>query len=136
MLVVATVGLLTAGCGKSTQQQAKDSVCGARARIAESVNELAALTNPAAAANQVQGDLVAIGANLRQITDAEANLDSPQRQRVATAVEAFRSEATVITGKLLLSQRLSVTGANPELRADLDRLASRYEATLATIECG
>lgn len=136
VVVVAAVGVLTSGCGKSTQQQAKDSVCDARARVAESVTELAALTNPAGAANQVQGDLVAIGANLEQITDAEANLDSAQRQQVATALEAFRPEATAVTGKLLLSQRLSGTGANPELRADLDRLASKYEATLATIECG
>lgn len=136
VLVVATVGLLTAGCGKSTQEEAKDSECSARGRIAKSVKELAALTDPAAAAQQVQGDLVAIGANLKQITDAEANLDSAQRQQVAAAVEAFSSEATAVTGTLLLSQRLSAKGANPELRADLDRLASKYEATLAAIDCG
>lgn len=100
------------------------------------MKELATLTSPTAAPNQVQGDLIAIGANLKQMTDAEADLDSAQMRRVASAAEAFRSEATAVTGRLLLSQRLSAKSGNPELRADLDRLASSYEATLATIECG
>lgn len=94
------------------------------------------MDKPFAAVQRVQGDLIAIGANLRRITDAEARLDPASRRQVTAAVEAFRSEATAITGTLLLGERLSVTGSNPKLRAALDRLASKYRRTLGTIDCG
>lgn len=100
------------------------------------VKEMAALADPAAAAKQVQGDLIAIGANLKQISDAQGKLDAAQRQQVVAAVEAFRSEAEAVTGALLLGERLGVTGASPKLSAALAQLASKYQRTLAAISCG
>lgn len=133
--IVVAVGLLTAGCGESERQRALHSVCSARARIAQTVRELARFGDPAAESRQVMGDLITIGANLRQIDDAKSGLDPAQRQQVTAAVESFRSEATAVTGSLLLSERLSTTGAGPKLKAALRRLEVRYQRTLATIDC-
>ena len=100
------------------------------------MHDLAALPDPARAAVDVQGKMIAVGANLRQMDEAGAKLDPETRRQVTTAVEPFRSEATAITGTLLLSQRLSAKGGGAELSAALDRLDSTYDRTLARIACG
>ena len=71
-LLIAATGL---GCGESDEEKAQTHVCDARADLKTLIDDMAGLTPPTATADGVKTNLNAIDDDLRQINDAQADLN-------------------------------------------------------------
>jgi flagellar hook-length control protein FliK len=133
-IVVAISGLLPLACGESDEDKAKSQVCDARADIEKQVDTLTGLTITSASVDQIQESLKAIGDDLKDMTDAQGDLDPDRKQQVETATKTFGSQVATI-GQQVLSG-LSGSDAQAQVESAVDDLAASYKQALAPIDCG
>jgi hypothetical protein len=135
-LLVAGVLLIAAtavGCRESDAEKAQTQVCDARADLKKQVDDLAALTPATATADGVKANLDAIEKDLKEITDAQGDLNEDRKQEVESATGEFTSEVEAVAGDL--GSDLSLSGAQAKLEAAGQQLASSYEQAFAQIDC-
>jgi ElaB/YqjD/DUF883 family membrane-anchored ribosome-binding protein len=136
-LAMATVsaGLAVAllGCGESAEEEALAEVCGAKADIAEQIDELQDTTVATATVDQVRGNLEAIQADLEQIVDATGDLATERRAQVEQATDDFRSSVDETLSNL--GQSESLEAGRAQVSTAIDDLARSYEEALEPIEC-
>src|SRR4051812_36468279 len=78
-----------AGCGTSSQDKAKASVCDARASIQKEVDGLKSLPPTSAGLAQLSSSLTAIQSDIKTIADAQGDLSDTRREQVKSATQAF-----------------------------------------------
>ena len=135
-LLVAGVLLIAAtafGCGESDEEKAQTQVCDARADLKTQIDDLAGLTLATATADGVKKNLNAIEDDLKQIEDAQGDLNEERKQEVESATQQFTSELEGIASGL--TSDLSLSGAKAKLESAGKQLASSYQQTLAQIDC-
>jgi hypothetical protein len=135
-LLVAGLLLIAAtavGCGESDAEKAQTQVCDARADLKKQVDALAALTPATATADGVKANLDAIEKDLKQMKDAQGDLNEDRKQQVESATQEFSSEVDAVASGL--RSDLSLSGAQSKLQASGQQLKSSYEQALARIDC-
>ena len=131
-LLVAT-GLALASCGESDEEKALNQVCDARADIEKQVNELSSLTLTTATVDGIKGNLNAIENDLKEIKDAEGDLNDQRKQEVQAANQAFSEQVQTVVKDLGTST--SISGAQSQLQSSLQQLSQSYKQTLEPIDC-
>jgi hypothetical protein len=134
-LLVATllVAATAVGCGESDADKAQTQVCDARADMNKQVDKLASLPPTTATGDAVSGALDAIKNDLKQISDAQGDLNDERKQDVESANQKFSAQLKAVAGDLGTS--LSVSGAKAEVESAGKELASSYKQTFASIDC-
>ncbi len=121
------------GCGESDAEKAQTQVCDARADMQTQIDELAGLTPATATVDGVKKNLNAIKDDLKQIKDAQGNLNEERKQQVTSATQDFTAELQGIASGL--TSDLSLSGAKAKLETAGKQLASAYQQTFAQIDC-
>ena len=129
LLVAATA----VGCGESDADKAQTQVCDASADINKQVDKLASLTPTTATADAVSGAVDAIQNDLKQISDAQGDLNDERKQEVESANQKFSAQLETVASDL--GSNLSVSGAKAQLESAGKELASSYQRTFASIDC-
>src|SRR4029450_3490957 len=128
LAVLVVAGLALAACGgKSDEEKALDQVCDARADIQKQVNELSSLTLTTATVDGIKGNLSAIVNDLKEITDAQGELNDQRRQQVEAANQAFSAQVQSTVKDLGTS--ISTSGAKSKLQSSLQQLSQSYQQT-------
>ena len=122
------------GCGESDEEKAQTQVCDARADLKKQVDDLAGLTVGTATVDGVKEDLNAVEEDLKQIKDAQGDLNEERKQEVESATQEFTSEVEAVANGL--TSDLSLSGAQAKLETAGKQLASSYQQTFAQIDCG
>ena len=128
------LGLAVAACGESDEEKAKNDVCDARAEVEKNVKDLQGLTLGTATTDQVQTNLKGIRDGLAKIGDARANLSDANKQQVEKANETFKSQMQALLDDV--GQSTSLQDAAKQLKTDIANLASAYQDSLGTVDCG
>jgi hypothetical protein len=121
------------GCGESAADKAQTQVCDARADLKKQVDTLAALTPTTATADGVTGALDAIKNDLKQISDAQGDLNDERKQQVESANQQFSGQLKTVAADL--GSNLSASGAKAAVQSAGKELATSYQQTFAPIEC-
>ena len=116
------------GCG-----QAQTQVCDARADLSKQVDKLASLTPTTATVDAVSGALDAIKNDLKQISDAQGDLNDERKQDVESANQQFSAQLEAVAADL--GSNLSRDGAKAAVQSAGKDLASSYQQAFASIEC-
>ena len=135
-LLVASLLLITAiavGCGESDADKAQTQVCDARADLKKQVDELASLTPTTVGGDAVSGPLDAIENDLKQISDAQGDLNDERKQEVESANQKVTSQLEAVAGDL--GSNLSLSGVKQQVESAAKQLASSYQQTFAPINC-
>ena len=131
---VLALALAVAACGgQSKQDKAQSKVCSARADIKKQVDALKSTTLTSASIDGIKANLTAIKKDVQQIADAQGDLSSDRKQEVQKANEAFKSQVSGLA-TALVSGAVS-GGAEAQIKAALQSLASSYQSALAPIKC-
>ena len=135
LLLVASllVAAIAVGCGESDADKAQTQVCDARADMTKQVDKLASLTPATATADAVSGALAAIKTDLKQISDAQGDLNDERKQDVEAANQEFSAQLEAVASGL--RSDLSVSGAKAQVESAGKELASTYQQTFASIDC-
>ena len=134
LLVASLLVAATAfGCGESDADKAQTQVCDASADLNKQVDKLASLTPTTATADAVSGALDAIQNDLKQISDAQGDLNDERKQEVESANQKFSAQLEAVASDL--GSNLSVSGAKAQLESAGKELASSYQQTFASIDC-
>lgn len=134
LLLLLVVTAFAVGCGESDAEKAQDEVCDARADLKQRVDDLAGLTVTTATLDTVKDDLNAIENDLKQIKDAQGDLNEERKQEVESANQAFTSELDAVAGDL--GTDLSLSGGAAKVQAAAAQLERSYEQTFAKVDCG
>jgi hypothetical protein len=129
LLVAATA----VGCGESAADKAQTQVCDARADLNKQVDTLASLTPATATGDAVSGAVDAIKSDLKQISDAQGDLNDERKQEVESANQKFSAQLEAVAADL--GSSLSASGAKAAVQSAGKELASSYQQTFASIEC-
>ena len=121
------------GCGESNADKAQTQVCDARADLNQQVDKLASLTPTTATADAVSGAVDAIKSDLKQISDAQGDLNDERKQEVESANQKFSAQLETVAADL--GSNLSLSGAQAAVQSAGKELASTYQQTFASIEC-
>ncbi len=134
-VALAAAALVLAGCGGSSkQEQAKTTVCGAKANIASKVDNLTNLSPTLASLPAAKADVTAIVDDLKTIKDAQGDLDPGRKQAVTQANEQFsQAVQTALAG---LTENLSLSAAEEQITTATRELASSYKQAFAPVDCG
>src|SRR3954462_4301908 len=90
---IVLASLAAAACGgSSSEDQAKSTVCSARADISKQVDQLKALTPATFTTAAASKSLAAIRSDLSDIKGAQENLSDDRRQQVKQANQEFAGE--------------------------------------------
>ena len=133
LALLVAAGLALASCGESDEEKALNQVCDARADIQKQVNELSSLTLSTATVDGIKGNLSAIENDLKEIKDAEGNLNDQRKQEVQAANQAFsaagsggrqRSRHEHLDQRRAVEASVVAAATRSELQADVraDRL--------------
>jgi len=133
LIVVACTGLLLVACGESDEDKAQTQVCDARAGIKEQVDELSSLTITTASVNQVQQSLKAINGDLKEIADAQGDLNPDRKTQVESATKTFTSQVKTTAQQVVGG--LAAGDAKAQLQSAVDDLAGAYKKAFAPIDC-
>jgi hypothetical protein len=131
-LLLATVALGACG-GSSDEDQAKSTVCSARADISKQVDQLKALTPATFTTAAASKSLAAIRSDLSDIKGAQENLSDDRRQQVKQANQEFAGEVQDLAKQVFRS--VSGSQAKSELTGSLQQLANTYKQTYARVDC-
>jgi hypothetical protein len=129
LLVAATA----VGCGESAADKAQTQVCDARADLNKQVDTLASLTPATATTDAVSGAVDAIKSDLKQISDAQCDLNDERKQEVESANQKFSAQLETVAADL--GSSLSASGAKAAVQSAGQELATSYKQTFASIEC-
>jgi hypothetical protein len=129
ILVVATA----VGCGESAADKAQTQVCDARADLNKQVDTLASLTPATATADAVSGAVDAIKSDLKQISDAQGDLNDERKQQVESANQQFSAQLKTVAADL--GSSLSASGAKAAVQSAGKDLKTSYQQTFAAIPC-
>ena len=134
MALLLATGLALASCGgESDEEKALNQVCDARADIQTQVNELSSLTLTTATVDGIKGNLSAIENDLKEIKDAEGNLNDQRKQQVQAANQAFSEQVQAVVKDVGTST--SISGAQSQLQSSLQQLSQSYKQTFEPIDC-
>jgi len=139
ILVLAAAGALAlGGCGggsssSSKQDDAKATVCDARADISKQVDTLKGLTVSAATLDQIQTSLKAIDSDLKKISGAAGDLKGDDKSQLQQANKDFVTQINSIASSLVKSTSLSQ--AQSQAKDALSQLADAYKQTFAKFSC-
>jgi hypothetical protein len=133
LLAALTFALALGACGESAEDKAKDKVCDARADIAKQVETLKGLTPSTVSADAVKQPVAAIKNDLKDISDAQADLSDDRRSQVEAANKAFASSVQTIASQAVSS--LSTSDAKTALATAVQQLEASYQKTLAPVNC-
>ena len=132
-ILLAGALLLATGCGQSSEDKAKKQVCNARSDVQKQVNDLQNLTLSTASVSGVKDNLNAIRNDLKQIKDAQGDLNSQRKAQVKQATQEFESQVKSIVQSVGSSKSLS--GVATQLGSAVEQLASSYKQSLAKVDC-
>lgn len=133
ILLLTAALLAVAGCGESAQDKAKKQVCSARSDLQKQVNELSNLTLTTATSKGVKNNLNAIKNDLKQIKDAQGDLNSERKAQVQQATQEFESQVKSLAQSVGSSTSLS--SAATQLQSAVKQLADSYKQSLAKVDC-
>lgn len=128
---IAAFGL--AACGESDEDKAQSQVCDARADIQKQVTTFEDLPLTRAGLQQAATGVSAIETDLKQIADAQGNLDSDRKQQVQAATQAFTAQVRTIGADLVKS---GVSGdPAAAVKTAGEQLAASYKQALEPLDC-
>jgi hypothetical protein len=133
--VVLVLAVLALGaCGESDEEKAMNTVCDAKDDMAKQVDELKKLTPATFTTDAVTQNLKAIRTDLKDISDAQADLSDDRRSEVEAATTEFTGSVRAVASDLGTS--LSASDARTQLAGALQQLEKSYQQTLAPLDCG
>jgi hypothetical protein len=124
---------LLAGCGESAEEKAQASVCDARADIQKQVGELDSLTAATVTLDGVKGNLQAIRDDLKQIKDAQGDLNGDRKAQAEQAWQTFTGEVKTVSDGLLRS--ISAADGKQQLATAFDSLAQSFRSAFSPVDC-
>ncbi len=133
LVASAVLGVALAGCGQSAQEKATSQVCDARADISKQVDTLSALTPTTATTDQISSSLKAIGTDLKQIANAQGDLNDERASQVKDANQQFSSTVKSTLSTVVTST--SASDAKQQLSSALSALKTSYQDTFAKVDC-
>jgi negative regulator of sigma E activity len=133
--VLAMVMLVFAfgACGESDEEKAQNTVCNAKADIAQQVDELKAVTPATVTADDVTQNLDQIKTDLKNIEAAQGDLSSDRRSEAEAATKDFTSSVQATVSQL--GSSLSAEDAKAQVATALDQLAASYQKAFAPLNC-
>ena len=131
---VLMLAIAIGACGKSAADKAQSTVCSARSDISKQVTQLKSLTPATVTKDAVTQPLNAIKSDLKDISGAQGDLSSDRRSQVEAANQAFTTSVKSITSQLLTS--VSAADAKAGIVTALQQLATSYQQTFASLDCG
>ena len=111
-----------------------NTVCDAKEDMAKQFDELKQLTPATFTTDAVTQNLDAIRTDLKDISDAQADLSDDRRSEVEAATTEFTGSVRAVASDLGTS--LSASEARTQLAGALQQLGTSYEQTLAPLDCG
>jgi phage-related protein len=132
VLVLAALAL--GACGESDEEKAMNTVCDAKDDMAKQVDELKKLTPATFTTDAVTENLKAIRTDLKDISDAQADLSDDRRSEVEAATTEFTASVRAVAKDLGTS--LSASDAKTQLADALQQLGASYQETIAPLDCG
>ena len=132
-LALALTAVVVGGCGESTQDKAKDTVCNSVKAINGSINSLKTLNAQTATADGITSDVTTIQDNLTKIKDAEKDLAADRKAQVSAAVTQFSAQLQSI-GQGLTSN-LTPANAKQQVTTAATQLGAAFTAALQPINC-
>ena len=134
LATTAALALALGACGgDSDEEKATSKVCDARDDIAKQVDTLQGLTISTATTDEISKSLSAIGKDLTQIKDAQADLSDDRRSEIQAANKTFESQVKSAISDLGTST--SIDEAKNQLSAAFKALGDAYKQTFAKIDC-
>ncbi len=94
---------------------------------------MSSLTLTTATVDGIKGNLNAIENDLKEIKDAEGDLNDQRKQEVQAANQAFSEQVQTVVKDLGTST--SISGAQSQLQSSLQQLSQSYKQTLEPIDC-
>ena len=91
------------------------------------------VTPATATTDAVSGAVDAIKSDLKQISDAQGDLNDERKQEVESANQEFSAQLETVAADL--GSSLSASGAKAAVQSAGKELASSYQQTFAAIEC-
>jgi hypothetical protein len=135
LTIALVAAVAVAGCGgDSKSDEAKASVCSARADVSKQLDSLKGLTISTATTSKIQDGLKAIDGDLKKMKDARGDLDNDRREQVDDANQAFEAQVKTIASSL--GSTTSLADASTQLNQAFDQLGTAYQQTFAKIDCG
>lgn len=134
LIAALAAGLVLAACGESEEEQAKDDVCDARADMQNKLDELGSLTLTSASIDQVRELFEGIGEDVREMADAQPELDDERKEQVQSANQQFEAAARDALDDILSGT--SSDQAQDQLESAVSTLASSYREAYGPIDCG
>ena len=132
-LAVVMLALALGACGESDEEKAQNTVCDAKADIANQVDELKSLTPATVTTDAVTENLDAIENDLNDISDAASDLSSDRRSEAEAANKAFTSSVEEIASDL--GSSLSASDAKAQIVTALQQLQAAYQKAFAPVSC-
>jgi hypothetical protein len=132
-LALALTAVVVGGCGESTQDKAKDTVCNSVKAINGSINSLKTLNAQTATADGIKSEVMTIQDNLTKIKDAEKDLAADRKAQVSAAVTQFSAQLQSI-GQGLTSN-LTPANAKQQATTAATQLDAAFKAALQPINC-
>jgi hypothetical protein len=133
LVAVALAALFLAACGGDSEEEATEKICNAADDIEQRVDNLASLTIVTASADQIEGDLNAIGDDLETIKDSAGDLREGERDQVEDAAQSL--ESTVDESLSELGQSQSLGDAATGIESAIGQLGSSIQALFTPIDC-
>jgi hypothetical protein len=133
VVLALTCALFVAGCGKSKEEKALESVCNSRATIKKNVDDLTSLTPATVTLDGVKANLSAIQDSLKSIKAAQPDLGPTPKLQIETANQAFGDAVTSSVKQLGTS--LSVSGIQKNVTTAAQNLATAYQQALEPVDC-
>ena len=133
LVIAAAATLAITGCGESAADKAQKQVCNARADIQTQVKTLQSLPVAPSSIAAAKTSLQAIEADVRQIADAQGDLNKERKQSIQSANDQFKTQLQSIVTSF--TSNLSLSNAQEQVSAAGTQLVDSYQQTLGKIDC-
>ena len=133
LVIAAAATLAIAGCGESASDKAQKQVCNARADIQTQVKTLQSLPVAPSSISAAKTSLQAIQADVKQIADAQGDLNKDRKQSIQSANDQFKAQLQSIVTSF--TSNLSLSNAQEQVSAASKQLVDSYQQTLSKIDC-
>ena len=122
------------GASTGDAASAQTTVCNARDDIGKQVDELKALTPSTVSRGAITTSIAAITKDLDAISSAQGSLSGERRSELEAANKEFKAAVKETAGQVVSS--VTASDAKASLVAALQQLATSYQQTFASLDCG
>lgn len=137
-LVFSALGLVA--CGESSQEKASSQVCSGVKEINTQIKKLESLPISSNFPAEAKASVEAIDKSIKQVKEAEPNLDTARQEELNAADKAFETEIAAITKSVVSATKSSnleaaLKSAEPQIKTSLNKLSTDYKKAYEALKC-